>query len=81
MDGSEVTSGKVDVLTRLQSIPQPTIERMQRTISANAHHLHWGYDDAPGDAMDATLVQLASLPEGGVTLDTHRDHRRQLGHR
>jgi hypothetical protein len=63
LDITDVLAGRVDVLQHLRSIPDATIARMQATIAAEVHALHYGFDDTPGDAFDVGLARLLEAIE------------------
>ena len=59
LDVRDVLAGRVDVLSTLRAIPAERIVQMQATIEANAHMVHYGFDDLLGDALDVGLSNLA----------------------
>ena len=56
----DMLAGRVDVLAVLEAIPVEEVARMQAALEANVHTVHYGYDDMPGDALDAGLSGLAA---------------------
>jgi hypothetical protein len=59
LDPQRVLNGGLDVLEHLRAIPAERVRHMQRTIAQNAHRMHYGLDDTPGDALELLLRALA----------------------
>jgi hypothetical protein len=58
LDYSDVLNERVDVLEALRAIPATRVAQMQAALEANVHMVHYGFDDAPGDAFDVGLRNL-----------------------
>ena len=69
IDMEDVLVGKLDVQEVLKAIPAARMRQMQETIAQNAHRMHYGLDDTPGDALEVLLRGLADFADD-VTVTT-----------
>ena len=68
IDGEAVAEGDVDVREVLAAIPPARVARMQRTIAAWAHVMHYGQGDAPAGGYDGVDFLFRALADANDAL-------------